>query len=240
MKLNSWLVKYAKSKVGNPYWFGTYGQKASEALYKAKKKQYPKYYTATDFPKQYGKRVYDCAGLVKAAAWSDSLDGTPKYNASQDCGATGFYNRAKKKGAIKTFDKVNGRLVFKGTAQTKTHVGVYEDGYVYEAKGHAYGVVKTKFNATSWTYWAQCHLFKEDPEPTPSPTPSPTPAKQKYVVNTKKDPLRLRAEPNTKSKVLALMPKGTVIEVEKTENGWAYTTYNSKKGWCSMAYLKKI
>lgn len=237
MKSNSWLVKYAKSKVGNPYWFGCYGQKASAALFKAKKKQYPKYYTASDFPKQYGQRVYDCAGLVKAALWSDSLDGTPKYNASQDCGATGLYNRAKKKGAIKTFDKVNGRLVFKGTSQTKTHVGVYcSDGYVYEAKGHAYGVVKTKFKASSWTYWCQCSYFKEDSEPTPSPTPTT----QKYIVNTKKDPLRLRSEPNTKSKVLALIPKGTVIEVEKTENGWAYTTYNSKKGWCSMKYLKKV
>lgn len=239
MKLNSWLVKYAKSKVGNPYWFGCYGQKASAALYNAKKKQYPKYYTATDYSKQYGKRVYDCAGLIKAALWSDSLNGNPKYNSSQDFGATGFYNRAKKKGAIKTFDKVNGRLVFKGTAQTKTHVGVYcSDGYVYEAKGHKYGVKKTKFKMADWTYWCQCHLFKEDQEPSPSPAPEPKP--DKYIVNTKKDPLRMRSEPSTKSKVLALIPKGTILEVEKTENGWAYTTYNSKKGWCYLSYLKKV
>ena len=236
MKSNSWLVKYAKSKVGHPYWFGCYGQKATAALYKAKKKQYPKYYTATDYPKQYGKRVYDCCGLIKAAAWVDTLNGTPKYNSSQDFGATGLYNRAKKKGAIKTFDKVPGRLVFKGTAQTKTHVGVYADGYVFEAKGHKYGVKKTKFKMTDWTYWCQCHLFKEDPEPSPSPEPSTT----KYMVNTKNDPLRLRAEPTTKSETLALIPKGTVIDVSKTENGWAYTTYDSKDGWCSMSYLKKV
>ena len=242
MKTNAWLVKYAKSKVGSPYWFGCYGQKGSAALYKAKKKQYPKYYTAKDYPKQYGKRVYDCAGLIKAALWTDSLDGSPKYNAKQDCGATGIYNRAKKKGSIKSFDKKSGRVVFKGTAQTKTHIGVYDGGYVYEAKGHKYGVVKTKFKATEWTYWAQCSFFKEDPEPTPSPSPAPepTPTSEKYVVNTKNDPLNLRAEPNTKSKVLAKIPKGTIIEVDQIENGWGHTTYNGKPGFCSMSYLKKV
>lgn len=178
MKSNAYLIKYAKSKVGCPYWFGTYGQKATAALYKAKKKQYPKYYTATDYPKQYGKRVYDCAGLIKAALWTSDVNATPKYNSKQDFGATGFYNRAKKKGAIKTFDKVEGQLVFKGTAGTKTHVGIYSGGYVYHAKGHKYGVVKTKFKATDWTYWAQCHLFAEIKKPQPTPTPTPTPEPQ--------------------------------------------------------------
>lgn len=247
MKTNSWLVKYAKSKVGNPYWFGCYGQKGSAALYKAKKKQYPKYYTATDYPKQYGQRVYDCAGLIKAALWTDSLDGSPKYNSKQDFGATGLYNHAKKKGEIKTFDKVNGRLVFKGTAKTKTHVGVYcSDGYVREAKGHKYGVVKTKFKASDWTYWAQCHLFEEDPAPapapapTPEPTPAPEPTVEKYKVVTNRDPLRLRAEPNLKSKILDKIPKGTTIPVDKTVDGWAHTVYKGKSGYCYMKYLKKV
>lgn len=174
MKTNAYLIKYAKAQIGKPYWFGTYGQKSSAALYKAKKKQYPKYYTASDFSKQYGKKVHDCAGLIKGALWCDTPESLPKYNAKQDYGATGFYNAAKKKGKISTFDKVNGRLVFKGNDKTKSHVGVYEDGYVIEAKGHAYGVVKTKFNAKSWPYWAQCHLFSDaavtvKPEPKPEP-----------------------------------------------------------------------
>lgn len=161
MKTNAYLCKYVVAHLGAPYWFGCYGQKATRALYYAKKKQYPRYYKAKDFSKQYGKRVFDCAGLIKAALWTKTVNGSPKYNAKQDFGATGFYNRAKKKGSIKSFDKVNGRLVFKGTASKKTHVGVYYKGYVYNAKGHKYGVVRQKFKATDWTYWAQCHLFAE-------------------------------------------------------------------------------
>lgn len=161
MKSNSYLVKYAKAQVGRPYWFGTYGQKATAALYHKKKKQYPKHYKTKDFPKQYGKKVHDCAGLIKGALWSNTPNSQPKYNKNQDFGATGFYNKAKKKGRISTFDRKSGRLVFKGNDKTKTHVGVYSGGYVYEAKGHAYGVRKTKFNKRYWPYWAQCHLFKE-------------------------------------------------------------------------------
>lgn len=160
MKTNAWLIEYARAHVGCPYWFGCFGQKATAALLAAKKKQYPKYYTATDFTTQFGKQVFDCAGLIKGALWSDTITGTPKYNAKTDFGANGFYNAAKKKGAIKTFDKVNGRLVFKGTDKTKSHVGVYCDGFVYEAKGHAYGVIQSKFDS-SWKYWAQCHLFSD-------------------------------------------------------------------------------
>lgn len=162
MKTNAYLIEYATAQIGRPYWFGTFGNTANAALYKAKKAQYPKYYTAKNYPSQYGQRVHDCAGLIKGALWSATPNSTPKYNAKQDYGATGFYNAAKKKGKISTFDKVNGRLVFKGNEKTKTHVGVYVDGYVIEAKGHAYGVVKTKFNAASWPYWAQCHLFSAE------------------------------------------------------------------------------
>ena len=35
------LVAYAKSMVGRPYWYGTYGNKASVSLLNAKTKQYP-------------------------------------------------------------------------------------------------------------------------------------------------------------------------------------------------------
>ena len=49
---NKEFASYCKSKEGCYYWFGTFGQKASRALYQEKKKQYPKYYTASDFEKQ--------------------------------------------------------------------------------------------------------------------------------------------------------------------------------------------
>lgn len=175
-KTNSGLIAYCAAQVGKPYWFGTFGQTASAALYEAKKAQYAKCYTAKDFPSQYGQRVHDCAGLIKGYLWSDTPTSAPKYNAKQDFGATAFYQNCTKKGAIGSFDRVNGRLVFKGANQKMSHVGVYCDGYVYEAKGHAYGVVKSQFNA-DWTHWGQCNLIEDDTTVS-APAPSPAPAQK--------------------------------------------------------------
>ena len=169
-KTNTGLLEYAKAQVGLPYWYGTYGKIASESLYKAKKKQYPAYYTSKDFPSQYGKRVHDCVGLIKGYLWSDSPTGAPKYNSAQDKSARGMYNAATEKGGNSTFPGKPGILVFK----TKTtgssgihHVGIYDgNGYVYEAKGHAYGVVKTVYKPDDWKYWAQCPYTEADEDKT--------------------------------------------------------------------------
>lgn len=268
-KTNSGLAKYVKLQVGLPYWFGTFGQKGSAQLYAAKKKQYPKYYTAKDFSKQYGKRVHDCAGLIKGYLWSATPTSTPVYKASQDFGATGFYTHAKRKGTISSFPKYNGLLVFKGKNQTMTHVGVYADGMIVEAKGHAYGVVKTKFKPSEWTHWAQCHLITDDihptpapapaptpeplPDPTPEPAPTPTPpapkpTTQKYKVKTNGSPLALRVAPKKKAALILWIPNGKTVTVSSMVNGddvygckdWARATYNGRTGYCSAKYLKKV
>lgn len=165
-KTNSGLVTYAKAQLKKPYWFGTYGQKASKALYNAKKKQYPKYYKWDYSSSVAGKKVHDCAGLIKGYLWSKTPSSSPKYNPKQDFGANGLYTHAKSKGSISTFKKIKGQLVFKGTVKKKTHVGVYiGSGYVIEAKGHKYGVVKSKLSS-GWKFWAQCHLIKMDAKKT--------------------------------------------------------------------------
>lgn len=57
-----------------------------------------------------------------------------------------------KKGAIDTIPEVPGILVF-----MNAHVGVYiGNGEVIEAKGHAYGVVKTKLKGRGWKNWGYC------------------------------------------------------------------------------------
>ena len=175
-KTNTGLVAYAKAQVGLPYWYGCYGQTASASLYASKKKQYPDYYTANDFASQYGKRVHDCCGLIKGYLWSDTATSTPSYKSAQDKSASGLYSCATTKGAISTFPKKAGQLVFRGTSTSKiTHVGVYGgDGYVYEAKGHAYGVVKTAYKASDWNYWAQCSFITDDTGSTTSTTTSTT------------------------------------------------------------------
>ena len=50
--------------------------------------------------------------------------------------------------------------------------------------------------------------------------------------------LNLRAEPNTKAKVLLVMPAGAKVSLKSgTANGWRQVSYNGTTGWASTAYL---
>lgn len=161
-KTNLGLIEYAKAQLGLPYWMGTFGQTATDALYHQKKKQLPSYYTASDFKSQFGKRVHDCSGLIKGYVWSNTPTSVPKYNASQDLSASAMYTRAKEHGTISSMPGTPGILLFKGSTPSRIHhVGIYGgDGYVYEAKGHAYGVVKTLYKKSEWQYWAKSTLVE--------------------------------------------------------------------------------
>lgn len=151
-KTNIGLVEYAKAQLGLPYWYGCFGQTSTEALYNSKKKQYIQFYTASDYKLQYGKRVHDCIGLIKGYLWSDTPTSVPKYNASQDVSADGMLAICKEKGSISTIPELPGVLVF-----SSQHVGVYiGNGYVVEARGHKWGVVKTKFSERGWKNWGKC------------------------------------------------------------------------------------
>ena len=153
MKTAKGLVEYANAQLGLPYWYGTFGQKATAELYAAKKKQYPELYKSwNDFPTQYGKRVHDCVGLIKGYLWSETASATPKYNSSQDVSANGMLARCKENGSILTMPDVTGILVF-----MDGHVGIYiGGGFVIEARGHQYGVVKTALKSRPWKWWGKC------------------------------------------------------------------------------------
>lgn len=154
LKNNRGLVEYCKAQLGRPYWYGTFGQKASETLYDMKRKQYPRMYASTDFPSQYGQKVHDCVGLIKGYFWTDSADDMgPKYcsNGMGDWSADTLYAKCKKKATVmQTMPDIPGIAVF-----MRGHVGVYVGGgEVIEARGHAYGVVKTKLTERKWQKWA--------------------------------------------------------------------------------------
>lgn len=147
-KNNKGLVEYCKKQLGLPYWWGTFGQIASQSLYEQKKKQYPKQYTATDFKSQYGLRVHDCVGLIKGYLWT--CDGKLTYNASQDKDVSGFRANCIV-GNIKDIPEVKGLLVF-----MSGHVGVYiGNGKVIEAMGHKYGVVETTLKDRPWIQYGK-------------------------------------------------------------------------------------
>ena len=174
MKTGQGLKEYAIAQLGRPYWWGCFGQRADGALYAQKKAQYPAYYTAADFPNQYGQKVHDCVGLIKGYLWCDGPDGTPKYNAAQDVAVEGLYRKCSRKGSIGTIPETPGVCVFMANMG---HVGVYiGGGEVVEAMGHAYGVVKTKVAGRGWAYWGMPEWIDygvEKPSQSDSPTAIP-------------------------------------------------------------------
>ena len=174
MKTGQGLVEYALAQLGRPYWWGCFGQRADGALYAQKKKQYPGYYTAADFPSQYGQKVHDCVGLIKGYLWCDSADGEPKYCGAQDVAVEGLYRKCNRKGGITTMPDTPGVCVFMANMG---HVGVYiGGGEVVEAMGHAYGVVKTKVAGRGWAYWGMPEWIDygaEKPSQSAAPTAIP-------------------------------------------------------------------
>lgn len=145
------LVEYALAQLGKPYWYGTFGQAASKALYDQKKNQYPNYYT-TPYNGTTAK-VHDCVGLIKGYLWCDGPeDTTPAYDKAQDVSANGMRSACKTKGEMATMPDIPGLLVF-----SNNHVGVYIGaGEVIEARGRKYGVVKTKLAERPWKSWGYC------------------------------------------------------------------------------------
>ena len=155
IKTNLGLVEYAKAQLGKPYWYGTFGNTATQSLLSAKAKQYPSHYgeaRMSQYRSQFGERVHDCVGLIKGYLWSETPTSKPKYNAAQDVSANGMYSVCKEKGKINTLPEIPGTLVF-----MPCHVGIYiGGGKVIEARGFNYGVVKTDLKSRGWQTWGKC------------------------------------------------------------------------------------
>lgn len=165
-KTGQGLAEYAKAQLGKPYWWGTFGQTANAELLAAKRQQYPGYYTAGDFPAQYGQKVHDCVGLIKGYLWCDTPDSEPIYKASQDVAVSGLFMTCPENGSIDTMPDIPGVCVF---MRDMSHVGVYiGDGYVVEATGHARGVVKTKLAGRGWGLWGKPRWINYEAAATPA------------------------------------------------------------------------
>lgn len=154
VKNNIDLVAYCRAQLGRPYWYGTFGQRATKVLYENRKEAYPGYYKDNDYPQQYGQKVHDCIGLVKGYMWTDDADSTHyayQSHGFNDMSADMCYNHCTRKGeGINTMPDLPGVLVF-----MKGHVGVYAgNGEVIEARGHKFGVVLTKLAERPWRRWA--------------------------------------------------------------------------------------
>ena len=166
------LVAFVLSMLGMPYWYGTCVYQCTESLLTSKAKQYPSHYDSSRMAK-YRQAIakkqvcMDCVGMIKGFFWTNGGQGVVDYinggaafvnkytsNGCPDKSANGMLAWCKaqgcKWGTIGTLPEIPGALVF-----LDGHVGVYiGNGYVVEARGFNYGVVKTQLKKRPWKHWA--------------------------------------------------------------------------------------
>ena len=156
VKTNTGLVDYARHQVGQAYWWGCYGQVANETLLQVKTKQYPEVYKTPlyqDAKEQFGKRVFDCNGLVKGYLWMDRYDSEPRYNPAQDCNSVGMFTNCTETGLVASMPEIPGLVLF---TKPLDHVGVYiGNGRVIESRGHNYGVVENSLKDRYFYMWGK-------------------------------------------------------------------------------------
>lgn len=157
-KNNLDLVQWAISAYQNDwgYVMGTFGQVLTVDLLEAKLAQLPDAIGPyEDFIRSnyLGVRTADCIGLIKGYSWYDPDTGNINYgsNGMPDVSADQMYNQASEKGSMSTMPEIPGILV-----HAPGHIGIYiGNGYVIEAMGTRYGVVKTAVSSGSWTGWCK-------------------------------------------------------------------------------------
>lgn len=155
-KTNIGLVEYAKAQIGNPYIFGTFGQKITKKLLNEKSKQYPKQMSEARVQKaidrgDIGKKAHDCYGLIKGFLMSDSPSAPAKYDPKYDISADECFKRATEKGTIDSLPEIAGIGLWK-----KGHFGIYiGNGKEIEARGFDYGVLEDDVSNTKFTHWCK-------------------------------------------------------------------------------------
>ena len=189
---NEHFTAYCLKMVGQPYWYGTCGYKATTSLLSRKGKQYPSHYTSSRMSRykqdiRDKKVVCDCIGGAKGYAWTNGgqamLDaiGTDsavsnKYGANgcPDKGANSMFSWAKSKGmdwgTIDTLPEIIGLAL-----HTDGHVGYYVgNGYAVEWRGFNYGCVRTKVKERKWKYWYKLPFIQYRDTAVDVPTPEIT------------------------------------------------------------------
>ena len=176
----------------------------------------------------------------------------PKNNCA--AGVPYLFDYLTKKG-YKLADKSKGQPGDIIILYSKKHVGIIEEvkngKYItiegnkgnYVAHG-SYGISSSTISAVFHPDWDMAHFYKQKEEkpadPTHDPAPAPAaPVQTSYTVNTNKDPLRLRSQPNTSCPTICLMPKGskvTLISVVNKE--WFKVKYKTMTGYAYRKYLK--
>lgn len=253
---NEHFVSYCQKMVGHPYWYGTCGYKATNDLYKRKKKQNPSHY-GPERTERYQKHiaanevVCDCIGGAKGYAWTGGgqamIDGIGKpgeiprkyqSNGCPDKNANGMFAYAKSKklkwGTIDTLPEVPGLALTKDG-----HAGYYiGEGKAVEWQGFDYGCTITEVAKRPWTHWYELPFIdygeavKADDEADAPSSPSP-----KHVIATGN--VNIRVGNGTGFKKIKVAKTGSKYDwIATSENGWHAVVVGDQVGWMSGTYSK--
>ena len=159
------LVAYALQawEAGWGYVWGTFGGILTEGAFQSKLEQYPDALSGNeDFIRAnwVGGRTSDCVGLIKGYGWLDAENLSFVYasNGMPDITANQMYHNAAESGEIDTISEIPGLAVWHDG-----HIGVYiGGGFVIEAMGTHYGVVRTELEGRGWTHWLKIPYIDYD------------------------------------------------------------------------------
>ncbi len=138
------------------YVWGTFGNVLTGSLLRYKLEQYPEgvgNFESFIRDNWLGRRTVDCVGLIKAYGWYNPDTGMMDYasNGMSDLGADQMFYATAESGPIDTMPEIEGLAVWKSG-----HIGVYiGGGYVIEAMGTMYGVVRTEVAGRGWEGWCK-------------------------------------------------------------------------------------
>ncbi|MDR2526048.1 MAG: C40 family peptidase [Oscillospiraceae bacterium] len=213
MKTSEGLLAHARSLLGSPYMWGTYGKTITKELIADKAKQYPTHYTAAYRQKLLGyvgsgKRAVDCVGLIKAYMMTDGIGGDPVYQAAYDKNVAGMREACSPLERLTTLPELPGILVF----VEKSHTGIYLGcGDVIEAVGSDC-VRVTALSKGKWTHWGKLRWLAYPELITPdAPTKAP-------FANTTGGDLAVFAETNLRQRI-GTLPAGSSCHTLGKVNG---------------------
>lgn len=228
-KIYDWLQK----RPSEGYVWGSTGYILTEAKLDALIKQYPQYVSYEKNGKWLGKRVWDCAQLVRYAM--------KEVGISMVSGATSQWKKTdwEERGTIDTLPKDKICCLYRQTPdQVMQHTGVYTaDGYFIDARGSSSGVLKTKLSTTTykWTHWGiprGLYTSKKDEEVYEVLYKAIVSADNGNTVN-------MRTSPSTKASIIAKIPVGTPVDVLEEQGEWNKIGCDGKVGYMMAKYLKK-
>lgn len=214
------FISYLNDQVGQPYLWGGQHTKLTPENYKsviARREEKPENRRLVEqfCEKKFaeGETVlyaYDCSGL--GVYWLYNY----KHLWPGDVNANTMMNRCVDLDTPEPPER--GWWVFKKSGNRATHIGyMVDDEYLIEAKGRAYGVVKTKWREGDWSCWGIPKVFEDEirhPEPTP-----PEPAKKFVLVVG--GSVYVRKGDNKKTPILFTSHKGDRFPyIETAPSGW--------------------